>query len=118
MDKILKLIRSRFFISGFIILLEFIQLLIVFSLLYKYSTIIAILGYIFYIGVFLYIINKYKSPEFKLPWVIIMMLFFVIGAFSFMLLTSNNQNKKLITKFKNNKEKLKTYLKQDKHYKI
>lgn len=113
MKKLLNIIRSRFFISAFVILLEFIQLLIVFTLLYKYSTIIFILGYIFYIGVFLYIINKYESPEFKLPWIIIIMLFSVVGAFVFILLTSNDQNKKTILKFKNNKERLSPYLKQD-----
>ena len=113
MEKLFKFFRSRFFLSGLAILLEFVQLLIVFTLLYEYSHIVFILGYIFYIGVFLYIINKYKSPEFKLPWVIIMMLFFVVGAFVFILLTSNEQNKKTITKFKKNKENLSTYLKQD-----
>ena len=114
MEKLSKIVHSRFFISGCIILLEFVQLLVVFGLLYKYSTIIAILGYIFYIGVFLYIINRYESPEFKLPWIIIVMLFFVMGAFVFILLTSNDQNKKEIKAFKKNKEDLSPYLKQDK----
>ena len=112
-EKLLKIIRSRFFISGLIILLQFVQLLIVFGLLNKYSIIISTLGYIFYIGVFLYIINKYENPEFKLPWIIIIMLFFVMGAFAFVLLSSNDQNKKEIVTFKKNKEKLSTYLKQD-----
>ncbi|MBQ8681818.1 MAG: cardiolipin synthase [Bacilli bacterium] len=113
MEKLLKVVRSRFFISAFVILLELVQLFIVFGLFYKYSSLIVVLGYIFYVGVFLYIINKYESPEFKLPWVIIMMLFFVFGAFAFILLTSNDQNKDLITRFKNNKEKLKPYLRQN-----
>lgn len=113
MKKIKNLIKSRYMFSALAILLVFIQLMVVFGLLYKYLNIMVILGYIFYIGVFLYIINKYKSPEFKLPWIIIMMLFFVMGAFAFLLLTSNDQNKKIIKRFKNNKEKDKIYLKQD-----
>lgn len=113
MKKILQLISSRFFISALVILLEFVQLLVVFTFLYKFSTIIFILGYIFYIGVFLHIINKHESPEFKLPWIIIIMLFSVVGAFVFILLTSSDQNKKTILKFKNNKESLNPYLKQD-----
>ena len=36
-----------------------------------------------------------------------------MGAFVFMLLTSNNQNQKTINNFKENKEKTKKYLKQD-----
>ena len=113
MKKLKKIFSSRFFICGLAILLEFIQLLLVFTFLYKYSTIIFILGHIFYFGVFLYIINKYESPEFKLPWIIIIMLFSVVGAFIFILLTSNDQNKKTIEKFEKNKENIKPYLGQD-----
>lgn len=113
MDKVLKVIRSRFFISAFVILLEFAQLMIVFTLLYKYFTIMSVLGYIFYIGVFLYIINKYESPEFKLPWIIIIMLFFVIGAFAFILLAGNEENKKMAKTFNNKKEKISPYITQD-----
>lgn len=113
MEKVVKIIRSRFFLSAFVILLEFIQLLVVFILLSKYSLIITILGYIFYVGVFLYIINKYENPEFKLPWIIIIMLFFVVGAFIFILISGNEENKKVSKIFKKNKEKLKPYLKQD-----
>ncbi len=113
MKRLLKIICSRFFISAVIILLQFVQLLVVFSLLNKYSIIISILGYIFYIGVFLYIINKYENPEFKLPWIIIIMLFFVMGAFVFVILSGNEDNKKLGAKLKKNKETMKPYLKQD-----
>jgi len=113
MKKILKIIKSRYMLSALIILLEFVQLMFVFDLLFKYSHVMLILGYMFYIGVFVYIVNKYKSPEFKLPWIIIIMLFFVLGAFAFMLLTSNSQSEKIISKFNNNKEKRKKYLQQD-----
>ena len=113
MKKLWKIFSSRFLFSAIVILLEFIQLLIVFILLYKYSTIMFILGHIFYVGVFIYIINKYESPEFKLPWIIIIMLFSVVGAFVFILLTSNEQNKKIIAKFEKNKEDISPYLKQD-----
>lgn len=113
MKKILNIIKSRYFLSALVIMLEFIQLLVVFILLTKYLHIIAFLGYIFYIGVFIYIINKYESPEFKLPWIIIIMLFFVVGAFVFMLLTSDNDIKKTVKKFLINKEIMKPYLKTD-----
>lgn len=113
MDKLVKILRSRFFISAFIIVLEFVQLFIVFGLLYNNFTLMVVLSYIFYIGVFLYIINKYKSPEFKLPWVIIMMLFFVFGAFAFIIIGSNEENKKQAKSFKKAKENMKPYLTQD-----
>lgn len=110
MEKIRKVIKSRFFISAFIILLQFIQVFVVFILLYKYSIVITILSYVFYIGVFTYIINKYESPEFKLPWIIIIMLFFVFGAFAFILINGNEENKKIAKKYNKNKEELSFYL--------
>lgn len=113
MKKIFKFLNSRFFISALVIVLEFIQLLVLFVLLNKYSTLVFVLGKIFYIGVFLYIINKYESPEFKLPWIIIVMLFSVVGAFVFILLSSNESNKKVIEKFRTNKKNIKEKLKQD-----
>ena len=113
MNKLLKTIKSRFFISGIVILLEFILLLVVFIFLIRHSIIIAIMSYIFYIGIFLYIINKNETPENKLPWIIIVMLLFVVGAFIYMLLCSNNQNKDIVAKFKKNKQKLKPYLQDE-----
>ncbi|MGN1398769.1 MAG: cardiolipin synthase [Erysipelotrichaceae bacterium] len=113
MNKLFTLLKSRFFLSAFVIILEFVQLLVVFILLSKYSLVISFLGYIFYIGVFLYIINKYESPEFKLPWIIIIMLFFVVGAFAFILLTSNEQNKKSLQQFEKNKADIKSCLTDD-----
>ena len=112
MNRVLRILRSRFFICGLAILLEFVQLLVVFYLFNKYSITVSIIGYVFYIGVFLYIINKYKNPETKLPWIIIIMLFFVMGAFVFMILTSNRQSQKTIDAHKKNKEKMKDYLRQ------
>lgn len=108
-----KLLSSRFFLSAIVILLEFVQLLAVFILLTKFSCIITILGYIFYVGVFIYIINKYESPEFKLPWTIILLLFFVVGAYIYILVTSNDQDKKSIKKFKKNNEEMQPYLNHD-----
>ena len=87
--------------------------MIAFGLFYKYFTIMTILAYIFYIDVFIYIINKYESPEFKLPWVIILMLFFVMGAFVFILFLGNEENKKIAKEFEKTKMNLEPFLKQD-----
>ena len=48
MEKLLKVVKSRFFISAFVILLELVQLFIVFGLFYKYSSLVVVLGYIFF----------------------------------------------------------------------
>ncbi|MDE6419706.1 MAG: cardiolipin synthase [Lachnospiraceae bacterium] len=94
MNKILRFLESRFFLGAFCILLEFAQLLAVYILLYKFFLPITILAWIFHFGVLLYLINRDEIPEFKMPWLIILFLLPVIGAFIFMLLSSNSTSKK------------------------
>ena len=58
MERLLKIIRSRYFLAAFAILLEFGQLLVVFILLYQHFLPITIMGWIFHFGVLLYLINR------------------------------------------------------------
>ena len=87
MKQIRRMLRSRFFLAAICIVLEFVQLLAVFILLYEFFLPVTILGWIFYIGIMLYIINRDGIPEFKLPWMIILCFLPVIGAFVYMLLS-------------------------------
>ena len=88
-ERLMKILHSRFFLAALCIVLEFGQLMAVFILLYEFLLPITILGWIFHICVLLYLINRDEIPEFKLPWPIILFLLPVIGAFVFMLLSSN-----------------------------
>ncbi|MGM9618665.1 MAG: cardiolipin synthase [Oscillospiraceae bacterium] len=112
MGKILKVLRSRFFLAAFLILLEFAQLLAVFILLYKFFLPITVMGWIFHVGVLLYLLNRDEIPEFKLPWLIILFLLPVIGAFIFMLLSSNESSKKATERYERVSLELKPYLRQ------
>lgn len=112
MERLLKIIRSRYFLAAFAILLEFGQLLVVFILLYKYFLPITIMGWIFHFGVLLYLINRDEIPEFKLPWLIILFLLPVIGAFVFMLLSSNETSKKATERYERASLELKPYRRQ------
>ena len=112
MKKTLQILRSRFFLAAFCILLEFVQLLAVFILLYEYFLPITIMGWIFHFGVLLYLLNRDEIPEFKLPWLIILFLLPVIGAFVFMLLSSNESNKKTTERYERALLELKPYRRQ------
>ena len=94
MKKILQFLGSRFFLGALCILLEFAQLLAVFVLLYEFFWPITVLSWIFHFGVLLYIINRDEIPEFKMPWLMILFLLPVIGAFVFMLFSSNSTSQK------------------------
>lgn len=112
MERFLKIIRSRYFLAAFAILLEFGQLLAVFILLYEYFLPIAIMGWIFHFGVLLYLINRDEIPEFKLPWLMILFLLPVIGAFVFMLLSSTETSKKTTERYERACLELKPYRRQ------
>lgn len=112
MDKITKQFRSRYFLAALAILLEFAQLLAVFIFLYEYFLPITIMGWIFHIGVLLYLLNRDEIPEFKLPWLIILFLLPVIGAFVFMLLSSNETSKKQFLRYEKAALELKPYQRQ------
>ena len=94
MGKLFRFISSRFFIGVFCILLELIELLAVFVLLYKFFLPITIMAWIFHFGMLLYLINRDEIPEFKMPWLMILFLLPVLGAFIFMLLSSNSTSRK------------------------
>ena len=110
--RIHKVFRSRYFWGVLGIALELAQLLAVFTLLFEYFLPITILGILFHIGILLYVINRDEIPEFKIPWLIILFLLPVIGAFIYMLFTSTEQSKKEYQRFEDAHRRLLPYLEQ------
>ena len=94
MKKFLRLIGSRYFLAVICILLEFGQLTAVFIYLKSYFWPANLLGWVLQFVVLLYLINRDEIPEFKLPWLILLLLFPVTGAFIFLLFANNNASKK------------------------
>lgn len=94
MKKIIQFFGSRFFLGAFCILLEFAQLIAVFVLLYEFVLPITVMAWIFHFAMLIYLINRDEIPEMKMPWLIILFLLPVLGAFVFMLLSSTSTSKK------------------------
>lgn len=81
MRRLFKFIGLCFFLGAFCILLEFVQLLAVHILLYEFFLPVTILAWIFHFDVLLYLINRDEIPEFRMPWLSILLLLSVIGSF-------------------------------------
>lgn len=113
MNKLQKIVTSRFFISAVVILLEFAQLLAVFIILNIFSSVMVILSCVFSFCVLLYVINREEIPELKLPWLILILLLPVFGAYIFILFNGNEQTKKLKKAFDKTSEKLSPYRQQN-----
>lgn len=112
MDKLARIFRSRFFLAALCILLEFSELCAVFILLYDFFLPITILGWVFYVGILLYLINRDEVTEFKLPWLLILCFLPVIGAFVFMLLSSNSTSEKEYKRYETAEQETLPYMKQ------
>lgn len=112
MKKVIKIFRSRFFLAALCILLEFSELCAVFILLYEFFLPITILGWVFHVGILLYLINRDEIPEFKIPWLLLLCFLPVIGAFVFMLLSSNNSSEKEYKRYENSAQEIQPYMKQ------
>lgn len=108
----LKILRSRFFLAALCILLEFLQLCAVFILLYEFFLPITILGWVFHVGILLYLINRDEVLEFKLPWLLILCFLPVIGAFVFMLLSSNSTSEKEYKRHEMAEQEMRNYMNQ------
>ncbi len=107
--KIHKVLHSRYFGVAFGIALAFVQLLAVFIFLYEFFMPITVLAIIFHVVVLLYVINRDEIPELKIPWLMILFLVPVVGAFVFMLFSSTEQSKKEIKKLEDTRKKLSLY---------
>ncbi len=111
-DKLRKLVRSRFFLGAIIILLEFSLLMGLFCWLSGAFWPVTVLGWIFYIVTLIYILNRDEIPEMKLPWVVIMMLLPIVGAFVFYILSSNNASKDDYIRFEKSAKKIRPHMLQ------
>ena len=110
--KLHKILHSRYFWAVLGITLSFVQLLVVFILLYEFFMPITVLAIMFHVGVLLYVINRDEIPELKVPWLMILFLFPVIGAFVFMLFSSTEQSKKEIKRLEQARKKIQVYQEQ------
>lgn len=94
MKKLGKFFRSRFVLGAACILLEFAALVAVFWLLYEYFMPITVLAWVFHVVALLALLNEDDIPEFKLLYLVILLMVPVLGTFVIMLLRSNEASKK------------------------
>ncbi len=111
-DILKKILRSRFFLGAVCILLEFALLLFVFSWLYDAFWPITILAWAFYFITLIYILNRDEIPENKLPWLVILLLLPILGAFVFVLLSSNSTSKDDYLRYEKSAKKIRPHMMQ------
>lgn len=93
--KLLKKLFSKIFISALILLLQVALFLTVLIFFEQYFAVLQIVSAIFGIILFFGIISKKESPEFKLPWMFLMLAFPLFGVAVYCLFA----NSRMPTKF-------------------
>lgn len=112
MRRLAKVLRSRFFLGAVCIVLQLVLLELVYLFILKRFDFIAVTGWVLYVAVLLFIINRDDIPETKLPWLAILVMLPVVGALVFALLSSNDAGKKQYERYMKTEEKLRPYLRQ------
>ena len=94
MMKFFKIIFSK---STIVVLLLLIQILLIFGaffLLNEYFMIFQALFFFLAIFIFFKIINKKQSPEFKLPWIFVVLVLPLFGSFIYLMFSNQKLTKK------------------------
>ena len=100
MTKIFKLLFSRTAITLLLVLLQLFVFISVATYLKEYSAYIHIFFYILSaIMIVAIITNKSESIQMKLPWLILIAFFPVLGILCYYLFSENNMRRKLIYEY-------------------
>lgn len=97
--KIFKSLFSRFTITSLIIISEFVLFLYFLIDLYQLTWLVLIVGILVNILVFLHIVNMDMNPDYKLPWISIVLIVPILGGLIFLMFHSNRLGKKDVKKF-------------------
>lgn len=85
---------SKLFVSALLLLLQVAVIYVVFKVFNQYMVVLQILGGLLAVAVFLTIITKKESPEFKIPWIVLVFLFPLFGLLIYLLFANPKMNKK------------------------
>ncbi len=83
MKKIINTLRSRFFISSFLIVLEVIEIIVFVQFLSHYFFLLWIMAYITSFVAFISVVNMKSNPDYKIPWISIILAVPPYGALFF-----------------------------------
>ena len=115
MKKLIKLLLSRLFIVGILIVLQIVWLLIVFMRLSNYSVIIRIAFMVLSILVALWIINKRDNPAYKLAWMLPILLLPLLGGLLYLFMGNKNPSRGMRRRLERSKARIWPLVHQDEH---
>lgn len=111
--KLIKLISSRLFLFVVLIIIQVAWIfLVIFGFSY-YSTYIRIFLMVLSAIVALFIINNRENPSYKIGWIMIILLFPILGGLLYLLIGNHHPTRHMKKRMDQSGEKIKPYIKQD-----
>lgn len=107
--KTLKLIFSKIFVFAILFLLQLTIMGFAIVMFFQYFVIFQLLSMVIALVVFFTIITKKESPEFKLPWLVFILVFPLFGLLAYVLFANPKMKKKEAKRIKEIHEKVKPY---------
>ncbi len=114
--KIFKLLLSRGLIFGLAILLQVAALVFLLARFVQYYAVIALVNALLTLLIFIHLTEKDTDPGFKLVWLVILLLFPMLGAVLYLFLANPKVRKKQSRALSNIERQRETYLSADLEY--
>ena len=113
MKKLIKIIQSRLFVFGLLLLVQLVWILILFGRLIQYSNVISVGLKIISVLVVLWIVNKEDNPSYKIIWIILILSLPVLGGLLYLVIGHKRPSRKLRKRLEKEEERTAGELKQD-----
>lgn len=109
----MSLVIKRGIIVGLGLMLQICLFLFVYLFLGSYSTLLTVFYHILGIGIVLWLLKNSRSYANDLPWIIIILLFPVVGTLLYLVIGQNMRMSRLLKKIKASEQNASKYLVQD-----
>lgn len=110
--KILRIIFSKWSISVLLFLAQVAAIVLFILLLYEYFAWFQLASLIIGIVVFLIVINKRENPEYKIPWLFLILLLPLFGVLFYLMFSNVRVSRKMRKLFKESMEKAAPHVKE------
>lgn len=93
--RFIQLLFSRMIVVALLIILQIIWIWLLFELLAEYNTIIQICTAVLGVVLVLVVINKDEVPEYKMPWLLVIVISPILGGVLFVFFGSNQPGRRM-----------------------
>ena len=108
--KLLRIIFSKWGLSALLLILQVAAIALVIAYLNEYFYIFQIVSWVIAIAVVLFLVNRRENPEYKIPWLFLVLVLPLFGVLFYLLFSHTKVRKKEIKLFEEAYQQLSPYV--------